>query len=149
MISIELSNGEIIENPSNEQLKSILQRFGKDLDFCNFNYSNKYLSITGDPAGFYFYYKDDNEDEYNSANSLNIDLTLEVLNKIKSDDSSWKMDINFEKEQAQPSNNNNQNNNQEFSVNNIINQAVNSVKKDFGKSLKGFLKKGLKDILPK
>lgn len=100
---LEPSSGETIENPTREQIRAVLDRFGKDLEHCNFTYGEEFVSASGDAqTGIHLYYVD-GEAEYTSG-ALEPDTVCDVFLEAAGGESGWKTRIEFTREAAAQTN---------------------------------------------
>ncbi|MBN2048918.1 MAG: hypothetical protein JW760_00625 [Spirochaetales bacterium] len=103
-ISLETSDGTILRNPTEGQIAAALNRFGKDLDHCNFTYGDAFLSAYGDArTGIFLTYTDSAGREFSSDDSLGPEEVTRIFLNAAEGKEDWKSTVNFKQEVSGPS----------------------------------------------
>jgi hypothetical protein len=92
---MELSDGRIISNPTEDQIIAALRRFGKDLEHCNFTYDQNdpqgWVSAAGSAdEGIYLYYVDAAGGEHQGTEALDPEGVAALFMRALSGDTSWR-----------------------------------------------------------
>ncbi|MFP4618449.1 MAG: hypothetical protein ACLFMZ_06360 [Spirochaetaceae bacterium] len=93
--SIEPSQGSIIENPGEEQILSILNKFGRGVEHCNFTYGDSFVSAYGSsPEEIFLMFIGQDGTEYNS-DAIDANTACRVFMDSAEGNTGWKEKIGF------------------------------------------------------
>ncbi len=152
--SIEDSNGHIINNPSKDQIIGVLNRFGKDLEHCNFNYANTFISASGNSSSaIRLFYIDSSGEEINSEETYNAEQVCDIFLKAKNEENSIS-GLSSNSFSEPTSTNKDQNNKPSnkmddigLSKDKIMSSVKNAAKSEIGRSIQRFIRRLIRKII--
>jgi hypothetical protein len=92
--SIEPSEGDIISNPGDDQIKAMLRSLGHGQDHFNFSYSAGNLGVTPGGSGIYMFYSDGAGREL-EADNISQDDAFAILVEARDGGTDWQARAGF------------------------------------------------------
>jgi hypothetical protein len=92
--TLEPSEGDIVQNPGDEQIKAMLRSLGHGQDHFNFSYAAGNLGVTPGSGGVYMYYSDGSGLELD-ADGIGLDDAFDILVEARDGGTGWQTRAGF------------------------------------------------------